>query len=132
MSMMKVDYSGGIGFEATTRHHHLHADLPPDMGGEDKGMTPPELFMASLGTCVGVYVVRYAQNAKLDTTGLSVSLDWKYSDDKTRISEIAVFLTLPSAEVGRRESAILQAAHHCLIHNTILGNPKIQISLRQT
>jgi putative redox protein len=129
MSMMKVDYTGGIGFNVSARNHQVLADLPQDKGGQDKGMTPPELFMASLGSCIGVYVVRYCQNAKLDVSGLGIELDWKLSDDKTKISEISVVMGLPSADVGRREAAVLQAAHHCLVHNTIFGNPQIHIAL---
>ena len=126
---MKVDYTGGIGFNVSARNHQVLVDLPQDKGGQDKGMTPPELFMASLGSCIGVYVVRYCQNAKLDATDLKIDLDWKLSDDKTKIAEISVVMSLPRADVGRRETAVLQAAHHCLIHNTILGNPQIHITL---
>jgi putative redox protein len=126
VAALVVDYKGGIGFDVTARNHHVAVDLPLD-----SGMSPPELFVASLGSCIGVYVVRYCQNAKLDCSGLKIELDWKLSDDKTKISEMDIRMTLP-VDPGKREGAILQAAHHCLIHNTILGQPTIRIALNKT
>lgn len=127
--MMAVDYIGGIGFSVKTRTHEMKVDLPQDKGGLDQGMTPPELFVASLGTCVGVYVARYCQSANIDASGMGISLDWRLSDDKNKISEISISLSLPRADLRRRETAVLQAARRCLIHNTILGNPQIHVAL---
>ncbi|HAJ56568.1 MAG TPA: hypothetical protein DCL35_02235 [Candidatus Omnitrophica bacterium] len=129
MGELKVDYTGGIGFKASAREHSITIDLPKDKGGDDAGMTPPEAFMASLGSCIGVYVARYCNTAKLDPKGMQITLNWHLSDDKTRISTIDVTLKLPNAEPGKRERAILDAAHRCLLHNTILVQPQISVKL---
>lgn len=129
MAELNIKYTGGIGFQAKGRQHAVTIDLPKEKGGEDSGMTPPEVFIASLGSCIGVYVVRYCQNAKLDAEGLNINLTWKLSDDNTRISEINVTLSLPKANVGKRRTAVLDVAHRCLIHNTILTAPKINLDL---
>lgn len=130
MNECKVNYRGGIAFEAKARQHSLTIDLAQEKGGEDSGMNPPEIFMASLGSCIGVYVVRYCKNAKIDAEGLSIDLEWQLSDDKTKISEIKARIALPKAEVGKRDKAILEVAHHCLIHNTILCQPQIHMTLQ--
>ncbi len=132
MSALVVEYKNGIAFEAKTRDHSVVIDLPCEKGGEDRGMTPPELFIASLGSCIGVYVVRYCQAAKLDPSDLHIELDWELSDDKTRIAKISATLTLPHADAGKRENALLHAAEHCLVHHTISGNPEIRISLKKS
>lgn len=129
MNELKIDYTGGIGFEARARQHTLKIDLTEDKGGKDEGMTPPEVFIASLGSCIGVYVVRYCQNAKLNAEGLSIGLSWKLSDDKTKIGRIDIKLSLPQADPGKRGNAVLEAARRCLIHQTITDHPEINISL---
>lgn len=129
MQAVDVNFKGGIGFQVQARQHVLTVDLAKEKGGQDEGMTPPEIFIASLGTCIGVYVARYCQNAKLDVEGMSIHLEWQLSDDKTRISVIDAVISLPKADVGRREKAVLEAAHHCLIHNTITNQPQINLSL---
>jgi len=50
---LKVVYSGGKRFEAIARNHRLISDQPLEDHGTDRGMTPPELFLAALGTCIG-------------------------------------------------------------------------------
>ncbi len=124
-----VAFRGGIGFDVSARQHKMTIDLSKEKGGEDLGFNPPEVFMASLGSCIGVYVARYCQNVKLDASGLKISVSWKLSDDKTWINEISAKVSLPNADLGARGKAVLEVAKHCLIHNTILNSPKINISL---
>jgi putative redox protein len=131
MNEVNVKYAGGKSFRVQARQHAMIIDLPPEKGGQDLGMNPPEVFMASLGSCIGVYVAGYCRGAKLDTEGLNIRLCWKLSDDNTKISEINVCVSLPKANAGKRQKAILEVAHHCLIHNTILGNPVIHMSLTE-
>jgi len=132
MNNLTVAYQGGIKFEAMTGKHKLIIDLPPEKGGTDEGMAPPDLFVASLGSCIGVYVVRYCQNAKIDTEGCAISLDWSLSDDKKSIAAVEVKIRLPKADPGPRARAVLEAARSCLIHNTLHGGLNVDISLEQT
>jgi uncharacterized OsmC-like protein len=44
-----------VWFEASARGHRVVCDQPPDNGGSDRGMTPPEYLLVSLGTCAGFY-----------------------------------------------------------------------------
>lgn len=129
MAACTVVYKGGMRFDATARQHTVLIDLPVEKGGTDIGMTPPETFMASLGACVGVYVAHYCRSAKLDATDMKVELDWQMSEDKTKIARIQIAIALPKAEVGKRQKAVLDVAHHCLIHNTIFGQPDISMTL---
>src|SRR5579871_1665445 len=54
-----VNHLGDVQFEVKARNHVLYCDQPAENGGYDEGMTPPELFLASLGTCAGFYAVQY-------------------------------------------------------------------------
>ncbi|QAT17040.1 hypothetical protein BU251_04465 [Candidatus Velamenicoccus archaeovorus] len=129
MNNLTVAYQGGIKFEAMAGKHNLTIDLPPEKGGTDAGMAPPDLFVASLGSCIGVYVVRYCQNAKIDAEGCVISLDWRLSDDKKSIAAVEVKVRLPKADPGPRARAILEAARSCLIHNTLHGGLNVDITL---
>ncbi len=126
---LEVAYKGGMGFEILARQHSITVDLSKEKGGQDSGMNPPEVFIASLGACVGVYVARYCQNANLSTEGLKILMNWKYSDDKTRISNIDVEISFQHSDIGKRANALLEVARHCLIHNTLLNHPVINFTL---
>ncbi len=129
MNQLTVTYKDGIKFEVFSGKHKIIVDLPAEKGGTDEGMAPPELFVASLGACIGVYVVRYCQNAKINAEGCMIALDWRLSEDKRSIASVEARIRLPNADPGPRARAVLEAARSCLIHNTLHGSLNVDISL---
>ncbi len=129
MSKMTVRYTGGRAFKAVARGHEVVTDLPSESGDPEAGMTPPELFMASLGTCIGVYAVSYCEKAGFDCTDLTVTLSWEKDDSGSRIGSVSARLALPRADPGNRREAILKAATSCYLHNTVSKWPGLEIEL---
>jgi uncharacterized OsmC-like protein len=56
MPAITTTYQGDMAFETVLGRHRLLIDVPAAMGGQDRGPTPPELFVASLGSCVAAFV----------------------------------------------------------------------------
>ena len=67
-----VEDRGGVQFEIEARQHTIACDQQPENGGYHEGMTPPELLLASLGSCVGFYAAMYLKKHKLSTEGTRV------------------------------------------------------------
>ena len=67
MMELIVNHLGNVKFEAVARGHRVMCDQPPEMKGGDQGMTPPELLLASLGTCAGYYAAEYLRTRSLPT-----------------------------------------------------------------
>lgn len=129
MARMTATFKGGAAFEIACRGHSVMTDQPETNGGEDLGMTPPEFFGASLAGCIGFYVARYCQQAKIDTEGLSVDCDWVVAEDAPRrIGSFTIDVTLPNMPENRRK-AIERVASSCLIHATLHNTPEININL---
>ena len=130
MEKAEIKYINGMKFEAKNRTHSLIIDQPQTKGGEDKGPTPPELFIDSLGSCIGVYVLGFCKNTGLNPDGMKIVLDWEKAIDKpARIKSITAKIELPNADVGVRKPALLKIAESCLIHETIKYQPEIKIGL---
>ena len=64
-----VEHLGAVQFEIKTRGLTIVSDQPADNGGFDEGMTPPELMLASLGSCAGFYAAEYLKRHKLKIQG---------------------------------------------------------------
>jgi len=126
---LSVAFKGGRAFEVQARGHKVVCDLPQEKGGADTGMTPSEVFMGSLGACVGLYVALYCHNARLDASDMSIRVAWQVAEDKKRYSVVEIVLSLPHAELGKRAPAVLEAAHHCFLHRTIEGHPELRVTL---
>jgi putative redox protein len=67
-----VEHLGSVQFEIKTRGHSIISDQPLEHGGFDEGVTPPELLLASLGSCAGYYAAQYLRKHKLAGEGARV------------------------------------------------------------
>jgi uncharacterized OsmC-like protein len=128
MEKMSVKYLEGRSFEASVRNHKFNIDLPLAARGSDTGPTPPELFVASLASCVGMYLVFYCEKAKMDPAGIKIEADYEKTVD--RIEKISVEFSLPSAKSEEEREGALEWAEKCLVHNTILHKPEIKITFK--
>ena len=129
---IRVEHLGSLQFEIKARQHSIVTDQPPENGGFDEGMTPPELLLASLGSCAGFYAVQYLKKHKLATEGTIVRVTAEKAKDPARLDNFRIALEIPG-ELGTAEiDGIEQAVHHCLIHNTLLHPPKISIDVKAT
>ena len=72
---IKVEQVENLKFAIRARRHSLICDQPAENGGSDHGMTPPELMLASLGSCALFYAVEYLKARKLSAEGLDVTVD---------------------------------------------------------
>ena len=126
---MKVEYDGGSKFLAKTRGHLLVCDQPVDNGGSDQGMTPPELLLASLGTCAAYYAVTYLNTRKLPAAGVTVAVSAEKAKAPARLGTFQIEVTVPPELSEQHVTGVTRAVHSCLIHNTLLHSPEIQIAI---
>jgi putative redox protein len=127
---LTVVYGGGKRFEAIARNHRVISDQPLDDDGTDRGMTPPELFLASLGTCIGYYAAEYLNARDLPTNGLEVKVTGLKGGKPVRIATINVNVIAPGADSDdRHREGLRRAVERCLIHNTLVALPHMEIKV---
>ncbi len=120
MAVISTIYRGDMSFEATMGEHRLVIDVPASIGGRERGPTPLDLFVASLGSCVAAFVANYCERTGLDPTDLSVDVSFQQSDvEPTCLEDLEVVINLPNADCGERERAIKRIAEHCPVHETM-------------
>ena len=119
MPTITTTYQGDMAFEAVLGNHRLLIDVPPSMGGRDRAPTPPELFVASLGSCVGAFVAGYCERTGLDARDMTVDVRFAKASEPTRLTDLVVVVNLPHARCEAREEAIRRVAEHCPVHETI-------------
>jgi uncharacterized OsmC-like protein len=119
MPTVTTNYKGNMLFESTVGNHTLTIDVPATMGGSDRGPTPPEIFIASLGSCIGAFVAQYCKKNGVDDTGMTVDLSFDKAADPTRLVNLKATVKLPNGDCGKRIKAIERVATHCPVHATI-------------
>jgi uncharacterized OsmC-like protein len=121
-------YINGVQFEIGARGHKLICDQPPGNGGQDNGMSPPEFLLASLASCAGFYALQYLRARNLPVEPISVRVSAEKAAQPARIGRFEIQLEIPDVEERHREG-VLRAVKSCLIHNTLLHPPSIEIAL---
>jgi len=124
-----IQHLGNVKFEATARGHRVICDQPPDNGGSDAGMTPPEFLLVSLGTCAGFYAAKYLETRSLSAKGLEVKVTAEKATQPARVGSFCIEVSVPGLGPAH-EAGILRAVKACLIHNTLLNLPAIRTVVR--
>jgi len=122
---VRIQHLGDVMFEASARGHRVVCDQPPDNGGSDSGMTPPEYLLVSLGTCAGVYAAQYLKARSLPAQGLEIKVTAEKAAQPARLGRFRIEVTAPAVD-ARHQAGILRAVKACLIHNTLLNAPEIE------
>ena len=125
-----VEHLGSVQFEIRTRNHSIISDQPINDGGFDEGMTPPELLLASLGSCAGYYAAQYLRKNKLATEGTRVRVTCeKVKDPLARMTNFVIEVDAPVELSDEQRKGVEEAVEHCLVHNTLLYPPKIALKV---
>jgi putative redox protein len=122
-----IQYLDGVKFEATARGHSIVCDQPRENSGTDAGMTPPEFLLASLGTCAGFYAVQYLRARSLAADGLTVRVVAEKAAGPARLESFRIEINVPGLTDERHLEGVLRAAKACLIHNTLMASPRIEL-----
>jgi len=123
-----ANYLGASQFEAVARGDKVFCDQPIENGGFDEGMTPPEFLLASLATCAAYYTAQYLNGRKLPSTGLSVRVSAEKARQPARLASFQIEVIVPGLD-DRHQEGVQRAAKACLIHNTLLGAPSIEVTV---
>jgi len=126
---VKVNYLAGMKYEAIARGHRIVSDQPVDAGGTDAGMTPPELLLASLGTCAMYYAANYLRFQNLSAEGMTVSVDAGKAANPARLDNFRISIGLPAHIDARHQDGARRSAEKCLVKNTLLYAPAIEVTI---
>lgn len=124
-----IGHLGAVQFEIRARHHTIVCDQPEANGGFDEGMTPPELMLASLGSCAGYYAAQYLRKKGLASEGTRVRVTADKVAAPARLENLKIEISLPVLVGAEHRKGVEASVHHCLIHNTLLHPPQIAIDI---
>ena len=124
-----IKWKGGVRFQAESRGHKVLSDQPVENGGDDQAMTPPELMLASLGTCAAYYALQYLRIHKLPAEDLVIHVEAEKALNPARLGVFHIPVESQAASDPKTYEGIMRAVKKCLIHNTLMGTPRIEIDV---
>jgi uncharacterized OsmC-like protein len=126
---LSVAYQGGTRYDIVSERHRVVTDQPGDEGGTDAGMTPVELFVGSVASCVGYFVGRFCARHDISREGLKVEAEWTMAEGPHRVGQILLAIRLPHRVTPEQKEKLLKVAYGCTVHQSIAVAANIAIDL---
>ena len=124
---MTIGFPGGKKVDAEYRGFRILTDQPVAAGGDGDAPSPFDLFLASLGTCAGYYVLAFCQQRDLPTDDIRLSLSTVRDDETRLISEVKIHVHLPESFPERYVKACVGAASLCAVKKHLQTPPTISL-----
>lgn len=111
---MKITFEGNKKVKVRVKDFDVWTDQPKEQGGDASAPTPIDLFLASLGSCSGVFVLNFLkQHALPENIYLTLDPVWNISDYV--IDKIKVIIHVPADFPQKYENALIEVAKRCLV-----------------
>lgn len=127
---MIIEFPGGARVEARFGPFTVETDQPLKGGGDASAPTPFELFLASIGTCAGIYVLGFCRQRNLSTQGIRIIQHVESEASTGLIERIDLEIQVPPTFPQAYHAALIRAAELCKVKKTLEQPPQFGISTR--
>jgi putative redox protein len=127
---MKIQFPGGLEVTAVHEGFTIRTDQPLAQGGGGNAPTPFDLFLAAIGTCAGLYALRFCEQRGLPIAGLGLELTPERDETGKRVSRVRIDIELPPGFPEKYRDAILRAVDQCKVKRHILEPPEFEVIAR--
>jgi putative redox protein len=119
--------------------HHLLADEPESVGGQNLGPSPYELVTAGLGACTAMTLKMYAnrKNWAIQEIKVHLSFDGNYAEDcahcedqKPKMGQFKRLIEVEGNLDEKQEKRLLAIANKCPVHRTLEQGVTISTELK--
>jgi putative redox protein len=124
---MEITFDGGKIITAHTQGHSIKTDQPLKDGGENSAPSPFVLYMASIGTCAGIYVKSFCDNRNIPTDKIRIIQDAEYSKETGLPTNITLDIQLPPDFPEKYIASVIHVAELCKVKKSIFSPPAIKI-----
>ena len=123
-----IDFPGGARVDASFGPYTVMTDQPPQGGGEGSAPTPFAVFLSSLGTCAGIYVLGFCKQRGLSTDGIRI-VQRAIPDPVNRgmVGTIQLEIQVPLEFPEKYRSALIRSAEQCAVKKHMENPPEFDI-----
>lgn len=124
---MIIDFPGGARVDAHFGTYTVGTDQPPSGGGEGSAPTPFALFLASIGTCAGIYVLGFCHQRGLPTEGIRI-VQRMYSDPFSgMVGKVGLEIQVPPSFPEKYLPSLVRSAEMCAVKKHFEKPPQFEI-----
>jgi len=124
---MIISFPAGKRVDAEYKGFTIKTDQPEHEGGNGSAPEPFSLFIASIGTCVGIYVLGFCQKRKIPTENIKIVLKLDKDKETHIINKINIEIQVPKEFPDNYKNAVIKSAGLCAVKKHLDKPPKIDI-----
>lgn len=125
---MVIDFPGGARVDAHFGPYTVITDQPPHGGGQGLAPTPFATFLASIGTCAGIYVSGFCRQRGISTEGIRIIQTLEANPLNGMVSKVKLDIQLPPDFPERYKTAVIRSADQCAVKKHFEQPPQFEIS----
>ena len=128
---MIIDFPGGARVDAHFGPYTVNTDQPPNGGGEGSAPTPFALFLTSIGTCAGIYVLGFCKQRGLPTDGIRIKQQVITDSATGMVGKIDLEIQVPTTFPQKYLPSLIKSAELCAVKKHLEHPPEFEILTRQ-
>jgi len=124
---MEIFFEGGKIVTAITRGHTIRTDQPLDNGGTESAPAPFDLYLASFGTCAGIYVKSFCDKRNIPSDGIRLIQKTTFDPETDLPVNIRIEIRVPEGFPEKYIQSLVNVADLCKVKKSILNPPEFEI-----
>ncbi len=124
---MEITFPGGARVDANFGDFNIQTDQPVQGGGDGSAPTPFATFLASIGTCAGIYVLGFCQKRGLKTEGIRLTQSLRTDPETGVLAGVDVDIEVPSDFPANYRDALVRVAEQCAVKKAIQAQPRFDV-----
>ncbi len=119
-----VDFPGGARVDA----HFGSFTIPTDQPPSSSAPTPFATFLASIGTCAGIYVLGFCRQRGISTDGMRIIQSMETDPATHMVSKVTLDIQLPPGFPEKYKEAVIRSADQCAVKKHLAHPPAFEIN----
>jgi uncharacterized OsmC-like protein len=129
MRDIKIVFPGGKRVDAEYKGFVIKTDQPAYAGGEGTAPAPFDLFLSSIATCVGFYVLAFCENRGYRIDQTSVVMHVSKNREKKMIDKIIFDIHLPPEFPDKYTKALKRSVDKCSVKAHMVDTPAFEYAV---
>ena len=125
-----VDFPGGARVDAHFDQFTVKTDQPAMGGGEGSAPTPFSVFLSSIGTCAGIYVLGFCKQRGLPTEGIRIIQRMQPNPATGLIGQIDLEIQVPPSFPQKYYESLVRSAELCAVKKHLENPPHFEVYTR--
>jgi putative redox protein len=124
---MEISFPGGARVDAAFGDFVVKTDQPPRDGGEGSAPAPFALFLASIGTCAGIYILNFCRQRDIPTEHIRIRQSTEFDPETRLVRQVNLDIFLPPDFPQKYASALVNSAKLCAVKKHMENPPTFKI-----